>query len=63
MTPQALSLIALGLDALIKLWALHENKPAGWKPSPEDWAKLREEVEAATPQAELEAAKKRLGLG
>jgi len=60
--PQALSLIALGLDALIRLWATHTNKPAGWTPTAEDWAQLKADVLAATPEAELEAAKKRLGL-
>lgn len=60
--PMTLGLIALGIDTLLKLWATHANKPAGWVPTPEDWAQLKSEVLAATPEAELEAAKKRLGL-
>lgn len=58
MTPTQLSLIALGLDALIQLWANHANKPAGWKPTAEDWQKLADEVNAATPEAVDAAARK-----
>jgi hypothetical protein len=57
MNPAALPLIKLGLDTLISLWAIHENKPPGWKPSAEDWAKLRAEVDAATPENVLARAK------
>jgi hypothetical protein len=56
MNPAALTLIKLGLDTLIQLWAIHANKPAGWKPSPEDWAALRAEVLASTPEAILNEA-------
>ena len=57
-----LALIALGLDALIKLWANHTGKPADWEPTPEDWAALKAQVAAATPEAEMEAARKRAGI-
>ena len=57
-----LALIALGLDALIKLWANHTGKPADWEPTAQDWADLKAQVAAATPEAEMEAAKKRAGI-
>ena len=60
MNASTFSLIQLGLYALIELWARHENKPPGWVPTPEDWAKLRASVIADTPEAMLNEAKKRL---
>jgi len=62
MNPAILPLIALGLDTLIKIWAIHENKPQDWKPSPEDWAKLIAEVRASTADQILKEAKERAGL-
>jgi hypothetical protein len=62
MNPAALSLIALGLDALIKLWANHTGKPVDWQPSAQDWADLKAQVDAATPEAEKAAARARLGI-
>ena len=62
MNPAALSLIALGLDALLKLWAINTNKPDGWVPTPKDWEDLMAQIDAATPEAEKELARKRLGL-
>jgi hypothetical protein len=38
------------------------NKPEGWKPSPQEIADFVVEIDAATPEAEKEAARKRLGL-
>ena len=61
MTP-TLSLIALGLDALIKLWATHTGKPADWEPTAQDWADLKAQVDAETPEAMKSEARKRLGI-
>ena len=60
--PATLALIGLGIDVMLKLWASHANKPAGWIPTPDDWAQLRAAVVAATPDAELELAKERLNV-
>lgn len=57
MNPATLAYISLGLDALIKLWAIHANKPPGWTPSAEDWAELRAQVIADTPEAMRQEAK------
>ncbi len=57
MNPTQFALLKLGLDALISIWANHANKPPGWKPSPEDWQKLADEVNAATPEAVDAAAR------
>ena len=61
MTP-TLSLIALGLDALINLWATHTGKPVDWEPTAQDWADLKAQVDAATPEAMKAEARKRLGI-
>lgn len=55
-------LIAAGIVALVQIWARHNNKPADWKPTPQDIADIINEVDAATPEAEKAAARKRLGL-
>ena len=60
MNPATLALIAMGLDALLKLWAQHTNKPADWKPTPQDWLDLMAQIDAATPEAEKAAASARL---
>ena len=60
MNPASLAYIKLGLDALIKLWAIHANKPPGWEPSAADWAELRAQVMADTPEAMREEARKLL---
>ena len=52
----------MGLDALLKLWAINTNKPDGWVPTEKDWADLLAQIDAATPEAEKAAALKRLGL-
>lgn len=62
MPPGTLSLIALGLDALIKLWATHTGKPADWEPTPQDWDDLKTLVEASTPEAMKDESRKRLGI-
>ncbi len=59
MDPAVAIALKLGLEALIQLWATHTNKPAGWKPSAEDWAALDAEVDAATPEARLALAQLR----
>jgi hypothetical protein len=51
--------LKLGIDAIITLWAQHANKPPGWKPTPQDWAELDAEVNAATPEARFVLAKLR----
>lgn len=60
------AIIASGIVAIIngafEIWRIHANKPEGWKPSPDDIANLVASVDAATPEAEKAAARKRLGL-
>lgn len=51
MNPATAIAIKAGSDFLITLWRELENKPAGWTPTPEDWAELDKEVAAATPEA------------
>ena len=50
------------LNFAFEIWRTHSGKPAGWKPTQEDIDALLNEVDAATPEAEKEAARKRLGL-
>lgn len=40
--------IAIGITALLKVWAEHKSKPAGWKPGPEDWDEMIAEAELKT---------------
>ena len=51
MTPATAIAIKAGIDFLVTLWGQLENKPEGWKPTPEDWSKLDAEVADATPEA------------
>ena len=58
----ALPIIMGIIDGGFKLLANHLGKPEGWKPSPEEWDALAASVEAATPEAEKEAARQKLNL-
>ena len=60
MNPALLAYIGLGIDALVKIWALESGKPDGWEPSPEEWAEMRKRNRDATPEAVAEAARKHL---
>lgn len=62
MDAQTKSIIAGLVGFAIETWATHAGKPKGWKPSTNDYLELLDDIEAATPEAELEAAKKRVGL-
>lgn len=56
------TIIATLLNTVIQLWANHANKPPGWEPSAQDYADMRSQVDAATPEAMKAAARVRLGL-
>ena len=60
MNPATLAYIGLGLDALIKLWAIETGKPDGWEPTAADWAELRKRNREATPEAVAQAAREHL---
>jgi hypothetical protein len=45
--------LKLGADTLIRLWAILENKPEGWKPTEKDWDDLDTEALNATPEQRL----------
>lgn len=62
MNAAAATIIVSLLNFVFELWRTHSGKPAGWKPTQEDIDALIAEVDAATPEAEREAAKKRLGI-
>lgn len=40
--------IAIGITALLKVWAEHKNKPEGWKPGPEDFDEMIAEATLKT---------------
>lgn len=54
--------IAAIISGAFELLRTHLNKPEGWKPSIQDIEALNASVDAATPQAEKDAARVRLGL-
>ena len=56
------SIIAGLLNFAFELWRKNAGKPEGWMPTPDDYRELLNEVDAATPEAEKDAARKRLGL-
>lgn len=62
MNPVVAAALAATINGAFELWRIHSNKPEGWKPSQEDWLVLLTEVEAATKESRLEAARKRLNL-
>ena len=55
-------LIITAINVGIQLWAEHTGKPEGWKPTPQDLADILAQVDAATPEAEKQAARDRLGI-
>ena len=57
-----LTLVGTGINTLIQIWAEHSNKPEGWKPTPQDLTDFLAQVDAATPEAEKQAARSRLGI-
>jgi len=57
-----LTLVGTGINTLIQIWAEHANKPEGWKPTPQDLSDFLAQVDAATPAAEKQAARDRLGI-
>jgi hypothetical protein len=56
------AIIASLMNFTFEIWRTHSGKPDGWKPTPEDIAALLNEVSAATPTAEKQAAAERLGV-
>lgn len=62
MSPALEAALVATIAGAFELFRIHANKPEGWKPSAEDVANLLAMVDRATPEAEKEAAKKRLGL-
>ena len=41
MNPIVAAAVTQGIAALVEIWRVHANKPAGWEPTAEDWAELR----------------------
>lgn len=62
MNPAIAAAIAATINGAFELWRIYANKPEGWKPTHEDYVALLEEVDNATTEARLEAARKRLNL-
>jgi len=62
MSTAAATIIASLLNFSFEIWRTHAGKPVGWKPTQADIDSLLSEVDDATPEAEKEAARKRLGL-
>ena len=62
MNPAIAAAIAATLNGAFELWRIYANKPEGWKPTPEDYQSLLNEVEAATVEARMAAARTRLNL-
>ena len=62
MNPAIAAAIAATINGAFELWRIYANKPEGWKPSHADYLNLIEEVNAATVEARMEAARVRLNL-
>ncbi len=62
MNPITAVVVANAIELAFQLLANHLNKPEGWKPSPKDLQDFLDAQDAATPEAEKDAALKRLGL-
>ena len=62
MSPVLAAALAATINGAFELWRIHANKPEGWKPTHEDYLALIAEVDAATKDARLEAARARLNL-
>lgn len=62
MNPLIAAAIAATINGAFEIWRIHANKPEGWKPTVEDWNALLAEIDAASPESEKAAARKRLNL-
>lgn len=62
MTPALSAALVATINGAFELWRIYANKPEGWKPTLEDYNNLIQEVQAATTEARMEAARQRLGL-
>jgi len=62
MSAATATILASLLNFAFELWRTHSGKPAGWKPTQADIDALLSEVDKSDPEAEKEAAKKRLGI-
>lgn len=63
MNPIVAAAITQGIAALVEIWRVHANKPAGWEPTAEDWAELRRANAKTAADYEREAIKNReLGM-
>jgi hypothetical protein len=62
MNPVLAAALAATINGAFELWRIHANKPEGWKPTHDDYLALIAEVDAATKEARLEAARQRLNL-
>ena len=48
--------IATVIIAGLKIWAEHKGKPAGWIPTPQDWAELESLTDKTAADYKREAA-------
>lgn len=62
MNPLISAALVATINGAFELWRIHANQPEGWKPTHEDYLALLAEVDAATKEARLEAARVRLNL-
>lgn len=62
MTPALETALVATISGAFELWRIHANKPEGWRPTSRDVDNLMRLVDEATPEAEKEAARKRLGI-
>lgn len=56
MNPIVAAAVTQGIAALVEIWRVHANKPAGWEPTAEDWADLRRANAKTAADYEREAA-------
>ena len=62
MTPALSAALVATINGAFELWRIYANKPEGWKPTTADYDALIAEVQAATTENRMEAARQRLGL-
>lgn len=62
MTPALTAALVATINGAFSLWRIYANKPADWRPSPDDINELLAQVDAASPEAEKAAARARLNL-
>jgi hypothetical protein len=62
MTPALTAALVATINGAFSLWRVYANKPADWRPTEADISELLAQVDAATPEAEREAARARLNL-